>query len=305
MTEKKISIITYPTGGPFVWAKNLAAELKKRGFAVRFYAGRKDYLKALTVRHEIVHTCVPLPLLQCKKYILTIHGNYQKEKHLARFFFPWITSRAAYLTTPSDFLKQELNITKAKVIPNGINLPQTYKNSFAFIGECLAFGILTNFNFRKKAEGVLSLAKVSAKISPQSKLLIAGNGTFADEYKKRIIQFHPNIEFLGHCKKETLFNKIDVFAYFSYLDNLPLALLEAMAAGLPIVAFATGAIPEIFTGKLQKYLAKSEADFFKILKNLAESEEERRFCSQIMLNRAKDYSWEKIISQFIELYEEN
>ena len=303
LKKKKILIITFPQGGPFVWAKNLAQELEKRGYDVTLASGRKEYLKQQFKYYDIVHTCVPLPNLLCKKYILTIHGNFKEEKMIGRIMTPLASWRANAVTVPSQFLKNTLGLKKARVISNGINISETAKNNYALNSENPKLGILTNFNFRKKAEGILRLAEIVKNTSPQSNLLIGGAGIFLEEYKPKILAIFQNVKFLGHCKKEDLFNEIDIFAYYSLLDNQPLAILEAMAFGLPVVSNNVGAVKEIMTGSLGSYIAKTDEEYENMLKTLLDSEKAREENGREAKKNSQDFSWEKIVEKLIEIYE--
>jgi glycosyltransferase involved in cell wall biosynthesis len=58
----------------------------------------------------------------------------------------------------------------------------------------------------------------------------------------------PSISFLGIRNKEEiadLMRQADVFALTSLWENQPVALIEALACGLPVIAPAIGGIPEI------------------------------------------------------------
>jgi len=300
--KKKILIITFPLGGPRVWAENLAKHLRGRGFDATVAFGRKEYFKQLFQRYDIVHSTVAVPNPLCKKYILTIHGNYREEKHLGRFLYPLIIKRSDFVTTPSEFLKRVLGIKKALVIPNGIDLPEKTKNDYRLTNAAPTIGILTNFNFRKKADGLICLAKIVRRISPEIKLIVGGGGEFFEEYKKIVLDIHPNTEFLGQCKKEDLFKQVDIFAYYSLLDNQPIAILEAMAFGLPVMSNNVGAVKEILTGKLENYIAKTDEEYGNLLKELLNSQEIREENGQEAEKISQKFFWEKIVKRFMEIY---
>lgn len=303
--KKTICVITFTQGGPRVWAENLVKHLKKRGYNTEIYYGRyRQHILKQFKYYDIIHSVMPVPYPLTKKYVLTIHGNYKEENSiLAKILYPIMALRADVVTIPSRFLQEKLQIKNIKIIPNGIDLPSDKKTSYIMKGEEPVIGVLTNFNFRPKAEGLIRLAKIIQNISPKIGLVIGGSGKFFEEYKKIILKKHENTKFLGHCDKKELFNQIDIFAYYSMLDNQPLAVLEAMAYGLPVVSNDVGAIREMMTGGLKKYVANNEREYKKILKELINSKEEREFNAKEAIKKSQDFSWEKIVERFIKLYE--
>jgi len=215
---------------------------------------------------------------------------------------PLTIRHADAVTVPSQFLKDALGIEKATVIPNGIDLPEKTKNDYRLTNAAPTIGILTNFNFRKKADGLICLAKIVRRISPEIKLIVGGGGEFFEEYKKIVLDIHPNTEFLGQCKKEDLFNQIDIFTYYSLLDNQPIAILEAMAFGLPVMSNNVGAVKEILTGKLENYIAKTDEEYGNLLKELLNSQEIREENGQEAEKISQKFFWEKIVKRFMEIY---
>jgi glycosyltransferase involved in cell wall biosynthesis len=302
-SKNSILLLTFPAGGPSQWAQNLQKELIKNGYETTLAAGKKEYLKQQFKYYDIVHSCVPMFNPFCKKFILTIHGNFKAEKHLSRFLFPIAIKRAHFITIPSEFLRNELHLDKALIIPNGIYPPQKIKKDYFLKNHQPTFGILTNFNFKPKADGLFNLAKIIQQTYPAGKLIIGGDGLFLKEYQKRLLQIHPNIEFIGHCKKEDLFEKIDIFTYYSFLDNQPLALLEAMAYGLPVISNSVGAIGEILTGELSSSLAKDDEIFKKTLQKLTKSQSLRATFGNNARQKTFKYHWDQTTTKFLALYE--
>lgn len=297
-----IAIITFPAGGPLSWGRRLADGLTKRGFDVSFFAGRTDYIKAQLRYFDIVHTCVPIPHFLNKKYILTVKGNYQKEKAITRPFFRFAIRRADAVTVPSEFLKKELALKNALVIPNGIAIVPVQKNDHSLHGAMPTVGILTNFHFRPKAEGVARLAGIMKEALPEAKLLVGGSGIFLEEYKKRIFAFHPNTTFLGHCDKNDLFSRIDIFAYYSLFDNQPNAVLEAMAYGLPVISSDIGAIREIMGDESRQTVFTDDATYGKALLELAVSQEKRESLGRVARARAEAFDENIVLKKYMKLY---
>ena len=53
------------------------------------------------------------------------------------------------------------------------------------------------------------------------------------------------VEFPGHLPQEQALERLSVFVLSSWMESCPMALLEAMAAGVPVVATNVGGVPEI------------------------------------------------------------
>ncbi|GAG75480.1 unnamed protein product, partial [marine sediment metagenome] len=72
------------------------------------------------------------------------------------------------------------------------------------------------------------------------------------------------------------FDKLDIFAYYSFFDNQPMSLLEAMAYGLPVLSNDVGDVPNMMDGPLKKYVAENQNHYGEILSRLIKSEIERK-----------------------------
>ena len=80
-------------------------------------------------------------------------------------------------------------------------------------------------------------------------LVVVGDGPLRSTLERR---GGPSVRFLGHCSPADvrdlmLRSRALVFPSLAY-ENQPVVLLEALSAGLPVVASRFGAIPEVFAG---------------------------------------------------------
>ncbi len=83
---------------------------------------------------------------------------------------------------------------------------------------------------------------------PDLKLMLGGDGE-VDKVAERVrqLQLNGNVELLGWIgseRKAAELRDADVFVLPSYFEGLPMSVLEAMSAGLPVVTTPVGGIPE-------------------------------------------------------------
>lgn len=86
---------------------------------------------------------------------------------------------------------------------------------------------------------------------PGLRLILAGNGELAQTREAiSALGLGDNVEVLGWVgaqAREQLLARAAVCVLPSYAEGLPMSVLEAMAAGLPVVASAVGGLPDIVT----------------------------------------------------------
>jgi glycosyltransferase involved in cell wall biosynthesis len=83
---------------------------------------------------------------------------------------------------------------------------------------------------------------------PDLQLVIVGDGRERGELERLAQRLHIEhaVEFLGYQDAvESILVTLDLFVLPSLTEGIPLALLEAMGAGLPAVATAVGGVPEV------------------------------------------------------------
>ncbi|HLQ17916.1 MAG TPA: glycosyltransferase [Tabrizicola sp.] len=86
---------------------------------------------------------------------------------------------------------------------------------------------------------------------PRARLWICGAGPLAGDLADQAaaLKLGDTVSFLGgRDDVAALLQAADIFALSSDIEGLPLALLEAMAAGLPVVATAVGSVPDYVDG---------------------------------------------------------
>jgi glycosyltransferase involved in cell wall biosynthesis len=136
------------------------------------------------------------------------------------------------------------------VLPNPVELPK--KNIRQINSEKVTFLFLGRIGKRK---GVFDLIAAVAAIPlaqrQKVELIIAGDGERekARELIKELnlISQIKVLDWLDEAQRDLLLAKVDVFVLPSYNEGLPMALLEAMSWGLPVITTPVGGIPELIT----------------------------------------------------------
>lgn len=159
--------------------------------------------------------------------------------HLKRSLIPVLKHCDIIATTGTktkDFLlKQGINKNKLFILPDSIDierfkpLPQPRKYDCIFVGRIAP---------SKKVD---TLLRVIAKVKKSKNNLtvgIVGDGPLIDSMKTLAVQLGvmDNVKFLGFRKNpEHYYNSAKIFILTSYYEGLSMAMLEAMACGIPCI----------------------------------------------------------------------
>ncbi len=147
------------------------------------------------------------------------------------------------------------------IVANGVARPQSSGANVRKAGAVPHFVFLGNLGRRK---GVDVLLDAAAQATESWTLALAGgeeDAGFAEWARARVreLSLAQRVEVLGPvvgAEKDALLNSADGFVLPSLAEGLPMALLEAMAAGLPVVVSTVGAMPEVVTEGVEGLLVE-------------------------------------------------
>lgn len=249
---------------------------------------------------DIVHCHTPLTLgmlgdivalLYDVPQIFTYHTYYSE---YAKYYFPskfknsapkiirkleaFYCNRADCVIVPSAKLKRilkEMNVkTKIEILPTGIDLTEfkQYKPKEEFIKKYNLFNkkILLFVGRLGTEKNVDFLIEMLPHILTKRKdvvLLIVGDGKDKENLKKKVIKLNleRNVIFTGFLpRKETLqaFFASNIFVFASQTDTQGLVLLEAAAAGLPIVMISDPGLTSAVVDSKNGFCVKKDINQF-------------------------------------------
>jgi len=189
-----------------------------------------------------------------------LHGKGVRdelEKPMSMWIYRWffkgstviLLSRLLY-----EDVKDVVPSAHCRYVPNGLSYPNLeFKDRKMTEGREPMILFLSNLVPTKGPILLLDACKVLRDRGLKFKTYFVGNPTaaisaevFSDAIKRRGLQHH--VEYLGPRYGEDkyyLLLQSDVLVFPTFRDTFPLVLLEAMAAGLPVISTSQGAIPEI------------------------------------------------------------
>ena len=104
---------------------------------------------------------------------------------------------------------------------------------------------------QKRVDAFIDSLVLAQRDHPSIVGLVAGSGPLEGELRRQAEDAEVRVRFLG--RREDMPQVIaaaDILALTSDREALPYIVLEAMAGGLPVVATATGAVPEVVTSEV-------------------------------------------------------
>lgn len=198
-------------------------------------------------------------------------------------------------------LRELLPTTQISLIPNGIDtaaFATPVRNSDSFV-RVLFVGAMGRL---KGERDLLEAMQSVVAHHSQVRLLMLGHGAETVTNLCQQNNLSPFIEQLGpvaHEDRHAFFKAADVFVLPSYGEGMPMAVLEAMAAGLPVIATRVGGIPELITDGVEGFLieAGDQRALAKCLKLLVSDTPLRQQMGAHSRAKAQKFDKEIMLSQ--------
>ncbi len=257
------------------------------------------------------HTMVP-----SATHYLTSRADMQKFlEEVSWKYLRWYYKFFKRVLVPSNFTQKILEkegITNTNVMPAGINYRFYAGGDGEWIRKrhrlgkkkiVLHVGRLVK---EKNLELLINEAQSIINKKPNVVFIIVGKGP-AEEHYKNLVALKGLDEyfiFRGFVPRKELpdyYNVADAFAFPSYFDTQGLVALEAMAAGLPVVAPERSGSSDFVQDGETGYLFKEEVDFReKLLLALENGKKMEKKCKEV----ARGYDSEKRVEELIKVYED-
>jgi glycosyltransferase involved in cell wall biosynthesis len=297
----------------------------------------KSYLKIRKYKPEIIqcfsHWQILLPAIFYKishpKTIVVHTYNTEildKVGFIKKKVLSWFVSRCDVVTFVSKYLMEEMQKkvdikTKKAVIYDGCSVNPVYSN--ADILEFKSKYNITNdnkliistiavFAYKLKVEGLKRLIesfKNVIKIFPTARLIIVGDGQYKNDLISLVndLNIQENIVFTGYMNNVFVPIEVsDIYVHITLQEaGVAITILEAWALEKPVIVSNVGGIPEVVTDDVDGIVIDPIPDEISrtIINLYKEPDKMIKFGKEGMKTLQNKYNWEKIATEFINIYD--
>ncbi|MBF0244289.1 MAG: glycosyltransferase [Planctomycetes bacterium] len=241
---------------------------------------------------------------------------YRLYDNRSAFLSDWIV--AVGESVRRDLIAQGISHPGLMTIPNGIAAPETLARPEArreilrqtgFPEDSFITGGLSRLSHQKDIPTFIRTAQNLCSRQPRAGVVLYGDGEYLDRARSMVEEagMQKRIILAGHVKDaQQLLPGLDAFLLTSLWEGLPLAIMEALAAGVPVVATACPGNLEAL-GELSSDCSAAIGDDRGLAAKLQRLAEEPDFAAAVA-TRGRDrfqreYTLENMTRRHLELYD--
>ncbi|MBI4876624.1 MAG: glycosyltransferase [Acidobacteria bacterium] len=202
--------------------------------------------------------------------------------------------------------REEYGFDPAAVIPNGIEVGlysrprERWRAEQGFHEDDLLAVSVARLDEQKNPLGLIEAFTRALGGDRRWHLLLAGDGSLREAVRRGA---SDRVHLLGvRSDVPELLSACDLFALASHWEGHPMAVMEAMAAGLPVVATAVGGVPELVADGVTGLLAPP-GDTAAFAGALAEAARRRSELGEAGRRRAARFDVEEMAGSYARLFD--
>lgn len=260
------------------------------------------------------------------RLVFTAHGllyeGFEPLQKRYRFFSRFLLGFSAVSDAVANRHRNYLGWGKnIRVIPNGVpeierdeTLRNQIRNELGMANHDILFLAVGNPRPEKGFEDLIqAAARLKSMINGQSRFKIAVAGKLSNSEYCRMLLAAVDAEDLKDCfvflgfRNDTaaLYNAADIFVLSSRSEGLPMVILEAMTACLPVIATRVGGIPDA-VGQAAVLVDSQKPDLLAVSMHELMTNPDKRdaFAKKGQELVRKKYSMKKMVDAYIQAYED-
>jgi UDP-glucose:(heptosyl)LPS alpha-1,3-glucosyltransferase len=212
-----------------------------------------------------------------------------------------------------DAIEFGIKKNKLYVIPMGIDVDEYVNNqvncedtiNILFVGRIAR---VRRIEILLQAVAKLSIPYHLILVGGEEKTSSLSKSGYLDELKNlcKTLNINDQVTFVGSVAQDELpnwYSKGDVFVYPSIYENFGQPILEAAAAGLPIISTPVGVARELITDNETGFLFNGDNQELADRISQLTDQNLRNEMGKALRERARSlYGWKEIIKQYLDLY---
>ncbi len=253
--------------------------MKKKSFDTSIPGLIKDIIKTRSidlVHAHLYHACMygrVAAFMAAVPVVTTEHNvylRYKLKRSLLNRLLAKKTSRiVAVSKAVRDYVSKRDSIdpSKFEVIYNGIETERfdiemdrlEARRAIGIDEDGPVVGCVCRLSEQKGVTHLIGAFKSVLKEVPLATLLLVGDGPLAEELKKEVksLSFGGKVRFLGQRRDiPVVLRALDLYVLPSLWEGLGIAVIEAMASGLPVVVSSAGGLVEVVEDDRTGYVVK-------------------------------------------------
>jgi len=206
-----------------------------------------------------------------------------------------------------EALAERANPEKVIVLPNAVD-PTLYDPEYGTDPPRIVF-VSALVNRKGVSELIESVRTLLGEADVSVDVDIAGDGPRREAVERLASEFEA-VTYYGYVsetRKRELLNRGTVFVLPTHAEGLPIAILEAMAAGNAVLSTTVGSIPEVVTDDRGELVEPRRVDTLTAtLASLAVDPDRAETMGRT--NRrtaAKRYSWDRVADDLVDVYRQS
>ncbi len=245
------------------------------------------------------------------------HPKIQVYGHL----LSWITDRIVAVSDDAREVCRRYELVPSRkliTIPNGVDVRrfeiavdrQAVLRDLGVPAEARLVGNVARFVPEKDQATLLRAFARVAEASPRAFLLLVGDGPLMEAAQRlsQELRIAGRVRFAGRRQDvPEILGALDAFALSSVTEGTSISLLEAMAAGVPVVATAVGGNPALIADGVTGLLCPSrdpEGLAGRIVEVLRDPSRARAMAAAARAKVRAAYSLERTAAAYADLYQE-
>lgn len=297
-------------------------QIKHIGKGKGFSAGAlfKLWRELSTYKPTIIHThlsacvyCAPWILFHNAKMLHTIHSTPKYELIKPKqtvMAIMYKLNKAIPVAISHEIQSMMIGHYKLKNEPELVYNPVDVSRFNTLKKEHDGIQVVTvgRLSVEKNQKLLIEAIQKISELHPEVTLKILGDGPLRKEIEDQIKQssLEQVVELEGNVPNvEEYFSRSDIFALSSVYEGLPLVVLEAMAAGLPIVSTDVGGVKDIVTDNGILVESGNKDSLVGAIIGLVEDKEKREALGRKSEENVQQFDSSIIAGQYVELYKKH